>query len=772
MAPRRRRSRQNPSAHAGDAVTATEVGRAITEVAVLGPDNLENIQVESEQQALPQQEKIFRVASRVRAKLHNLPDPTNPPLGFVPGKGYDAVFPFIRLPHLAPDLNGDWVQFGSPELEPNRLYHGDNLQVLRTLPSKSIDLIYIDPPFFSGAEYNVIWGDTNEIRTFSDIWDGGLPTYLVWLNARLWEMRRVLKDSGCIYVHCDYHASHYIKTEMDKVFGYDNFRNEIVWRRTGSHNAARRFGPIHDTILFYSKTTAFKFIRTQTKYLRGHVESFFKKTDERGRYWTNALTGKGLRGGLSGAPWRGFNPSERGRHWAIPGRIIEELGIDGSLTVQERLDALDEAGFVRFPKQGGNALPTYVQYLDSSPGQPISDIWSYQPHTRGVLYGSDDEIDKDVKWLNNQGDIERIGYPTQKPITLLERIINASTSPGDMVADFFCGGGVTPVVAQQTGRRWIACDSSRVAVSVTLNRLVELGETLSGVKSNYGTPSTVQHRLNLPETKMPISDIRVNYVGVYPMDRFKAVDQSVFDEFIVKCLAAQFDNSDDPISGWRSAREPLRVGPADPDKAPDAKDVQAFFEAVATKHLQPNVRTSARYICWRTSPDLTAYKRRLTDYVRRNIQPRGTDLDFDFLLIDSEDFRARIRQKYPDADDNEFLLRFTKEPIVGEIAATRLGPRKYRFEARDADSTNASGYLVNCQWDFDFQRGHFSAHPANVLGRRELRGREEKAVGHKFEAVLTAEHSFAGSGEHTIACRVQDNLGAEAIRTLTLEVST
>ena len=104
-------------------------------------------------------------------------------LGFVPGKGYDAVFPFIRLPHLAPNLNGDWVQFGSPDLEPNRLYYGDNLQVLRTLPSNYIDLIYIYPPFFSGAEYNVIWGDTNEVRTFSDIWDGGLPTYLIWLNA-------------------------------------------------------------------------------------------------------------------------------------------------------------------------------------------------------------------------------------------------------------------------------------------------------------------------------------------------------------------------------------------------------------------------------------------------------------------------------------------------------------------------------------------------------------------------------------------------------------
>ena len=107
--------------------------------------------------------------------------------------------------------------------------------MLRTLPSNSIDLIYIDPPFFSGAEYNVIWGDTNEVRTFSDIWEGGLDTYLIWLNARLWEMRRVLKDTGSIYVHCDWHASHYIKAEMDKIFGYENFRNEVVWQRDHDH---------------------------------------------------------------------------------------------------------------------------------------------------------------------------------------------------------------------------------------------------------------------------------------------------------------------------------------------------------------------------------------------------------------------------------------------------------------------------------------------------------------------------------------------------------
>lgn len=666
-----------------------------------GRVDLETIQAESQQQALPQQEKVFRVASRVRAKLHNLPDPTNPPLGFVPGKGYDIVFPFIKLPHLAPNLNGDWVQFGSPDLEPNRLYYGDNLQVLRTLPSNSIDLVYIDPPFFSGADYNVIWGDTNEVRTFSDIWDGGLPTYLVWLDARLWEMRRVLKSTGSIFLHLDWRVVHYAKAELDSIFGYDNFRDEIIWSHTIIGAAQKRFPKAHETILWYTKTGDYHFdgddLAARIPYKPRITENLSQ--DEGGWYYTR-------------------------------GRATRKVTDD--------------------ERERGAFTKTYV---DVKKGKLSGDVWT------------------DIPTYRVQG-AERIGYPTQKPEALLERIIRTASQRDGLVADFFCGGGTTLAVAQRLGRRWVGCDASRIAVAVTLNRLVRQGEGQSGVKSNYGAAGTVQHHLDLPETKASIADIRVNYVGVYPIDRFKAVDQAEFERFIVACLAAQLDNSDDPISGWRSAREPLRVGPADPDRAPDARDVQAFFEAVVKKHLQPNVRTVARYVCWRASPELTAYKRRLTEYVRRNIQSRGADLDFDYLLIDSEEFRERIRQKYPDADDNEFLLRFTKEPVVGEIAATRSGPRTYKFEARDADSTNAGGYLVNCQWDFDYQRGHFGADSAYVLGRRELKGAEAKAAGHKFEAVLTAEHTFTGSGVRTVACRVQDNFGAEAIRTVTLEVSS
>ena len=700
------------------------------------PD-LDAIQADSEKQALPEQEKLFRVAPRVRSKLNNLPDPAKPPLGFVPGRGFDVVFPFIKLPHLAPDLNGDWVQFGSPNLEPNRLYYGDNLQVLRTLPSNSIDLIYIDPPFFSGAEYNVIWGDTNEVRTFSDIWEGGLDTYLIWLNARLWEMRRVLRATGAIYVHCDWHASHYIKAEMDKIFGYENFRDEIVWQRaTAKALMSRQLPNNHDVLLGYKKSASAKWNSAAT-FSPYDLDDLDEKTA--GKYRTRDADGRLYELKDLTNP----NPNRPNLTYTFLGHTKVWRW------TKERMQAAYDAGLVVQPSPGG--VPRYKRYLDEQRGKPLGDVWA------------------DIAPINSQAK-ERLGYPTQKPEALLERIVAASTDESDTVADFFCGGGGTPAVAQRLGRRWIACDSSRVAVSVTLNRLVDLGERQSGVMSNFGKAGQVQAKMDLTTPEDAVPDMRVHYVGVYPMDRFKAVDQNTFNNFILACLAAQSDNSESAVAGWRSAREPIGVGPSDPDAAPGARDVQAFFEGVL-KHLQPNVRMIARYACWRASPDLIAYRKRLSDYIRKNVQPRGADLDFDFLLIDSEEFRERIRDKYPDADANEFLLRFTKEPVVGEIAATRSGTRAYRFEARDADSTNAGGYLVNCQWDFDYQRGHFAAHRDYVLGRSELKGKEAKTTGRKYEAKLDAEHTFEKPGAVTIACRVQDNLGAETIRTLTVEVN-
>ena len=200
--------------------------------------------------ALPAQEEFWRPPTR----FGSVPVEKEP-LGWDRRKGFRKLFPQVMLPFQVVER----VSFGHPEIEPNRLFWGDNLHVMRQLPSESIDLVYIDPPFFSGRNYNVIFGDQNELRSFSDIWEGGMPGYLIWLNARLYEMKRLLKKTGSIYVHCDWHASHYIKVEMDKIFGYPNFRNELIWQYESGGRATNFYSRKHDVLLWYSKTDQYSF---------------------------------------------------------------------------------------------------------------------------------------------------------------------------------------------------------------------------------------------------------------------------------------------------------------------------------------------------------------------------------------------------------------------------------------------------------------------------------------------------------------------------------
>src|SRR3990167_745869 len=175
--------------------------------------------------SLPKQDKFFATENLKRSARSGtqLPDPTHAPYGYDAAAQFKHLFPALELPILRPPASHhpeDRVSFGSPELKPNELFLGDNLYLLRQMPSESVDLIYIDPPFFSNRTYTQIWGDDNEVRSFNDIFQDGMFSYLAWLNARLWEMKRVLKSTGSIYVHCDWHASHYIKCELDKIFFY------------------------------------------------------------------------------------------------------------------------------------------------------------------------------------------------------------------------------------------------------------------------------------------------------------------------------------------------------------------------------------------------------------------------------------------------------------------------------------------------------------------------------------------------------------------------
>ena len=431
--------------------------------------------------------------------------------------------------------------------------------------------MYLDPPFKSGQDYNVLFAELDgtrskaQMQAFEDTWHwdeeaarsyeevveaGGktssvmqafrtflgtsdMLAYLSMMAPRLVELHRVLKNTGSIYLHCDPAASHYLKLLLDAVFRPENFRSEIIWRRTGSHNSSKRFGPIHDVILFYAKDASkCYFRRVYRPYTKGHVESYFKLQDEKGKYWTNALTGAGVRHGESGKPWRNYNPTDTGRHWAIPSRITEELGLDEDLSTQEKLDAMDSGGFVDHPEPGSNALPTYRQYLKDSPGLPAQDLWTYQPHTggiNGVLWGTEEGIDEDVRWLVAQGDSERLGYQTQKPEGLLERIIKSSCPDLGAVLDPFCGCGTTIHVAQRFNRPWVGIDITQAAIVVIKKRLADaFGEEVVRSYSVIGEPVSVPDAKALAtQDPYQFQWWALGLVGARPVDGKKGADKGI-----------------------------------------------------------------------------------------------------------------------------------------------------------------------------------------------------------------------------------------------------
>lgn len=411
----------------------------------------------------------------------------------------------------------------------NALYYGDNLTVMRdSIEDESVDLIYLDPPFNSQQDYNVLFAERDgtrseaQIQAFEDtwVWDEGsmrafvevveegpqkvsevmqafrgflgdtdMLAYLAMMAPRLVEMHRCLRETGSLYLHCDPAASHYLKLLLDAVFGPTRFRSEIIWRRSTAHNKlSRQYGPIHDTLLFYSKGDEFTFHPGRTPYTRSYIEGRFTREDSGGRYRSNELTGSGIRGGSSGQPWRGFDPTPKGRHWAIPASLREFLPNDGKgMSSQEKLDYLADLpdSHIIMPEDDAG-WPSYRQYI--GPGVPYQDVWAYQPGTRGVLWGTEEGIDEDVRWL--EAGEEKLEYPTQKPEGLLERIILTSSDEGEVVMDPFCGCGTAVAAAQNLRRKWIGIDITHLAVHLIKHRLVKAhGDSILDEFEVHGEPT-------------------------------------------------------------------------------------------------------------------------------------------------------------------------------------------------------------------------------------------------------------------------------------------
>ena len=378
----------------------------------------------------------------------------------------------------------------APNFADKTIWTGDNLNILRGMNSECVDLIYLDPPFNSNQNYAAPVGSKAAGAAFKDTWHlsdldvawmgliaderpatahvlrtagithgKGMQSYLTMMAVRLLEMHRVLKDTGSIYLHCDPTASHYLKLLMDAVFGHGNFRNEVVWKRTAGRSDAKQFGRVHDVLLFFARRAA-TWNRQYTPHNPDYLARAYRNEDDRGRWRSDQLTASGLRSGESGEPWRGIEPGKVGNHWRTPTQggmrdFIINKGLipnwpDAYPSVQSRLDALDAVGLIHWPERG--RIPSLKRYLESTTGTAVEDVFT------------------DIGKLESSAK-ERVGYPTQKPLALLERIIKASSNEGDVVLDPFCGCATACVAADRLGRKWIGKDISPKAVELVNIRL-------------------------------------------------------------------------------------------------------------------------------------------------------------------------------------------------------------------------------------------------------------------------------------------------------------
>lgn len=433
----------------------------------------------------------------------------------------------------------------APNWKNRTLFHGDNLEFLRAMNSESVDLIATDPPFnksrdfhatpdslAAGASFQDRWSWEKDVHQrwkdkikddYRSLWEiinavrhahsDGMGAYLCFMAVRLLAMRRILKPTGAIYLHCDPTASHYLKMTMDAIFGRQSFKNEIIWRRTSTHSiATSKYGPIHDVILFYAMEN-YQHNVVFAPYSRSYVENYFKKSDSKGKYRERELLGSRKIGGEgeSRKPWRGFDPTKKG-NWSIPRWLVSKYGIDPELSQHKKLDALLAADAIDIDKN----FPTYRHYLADCAGVPLQDVWAYQPGTAGFLEGTEDEIDKDVQWVSKRNKNE-IGYPTQKPVGLYSRIIRASSNEGDVVLDPFAGGGTTLEAAELLNRQWVGVDIwdkahetvverlERASLIYDVNYETEIPERTDDGETAAPSMRTVKRRLHAKESWQQLS---------------------------------------------------------------------------------------------------------------------------------------------------------------------------------------------------------------------------------------------------------------------------
>lgn len=412
----------------------------------------------------------------------------------------------------------------------NMLYYGDNLDILRRyIRDETVDLVYLDPPFNSNATYNVLFGGKGgeraaaQVQAFGDTWHwddsaaralqetieggggaseamqafrqllgtGDMMAYLAMMAPRLIELRRVLKPTGSIYLHCDPTASHYLKVLMDAVFGPEHYRHEIVWQRANAHNMRTKgYARVNDVLLFYTKSQHFTFNEQYTQYGPQQLKRY--KPDETGRLYTGQdLTFSSVNPSRQ-FEWRGTRPPPN-RSWGASLEQLEQWLAEGRIL---------------FTKDGRPRMDGMKVYLDETKGKPLTTNWT------------------DIERVGNTSR-ERLGYPTQKPLALLERIIQVSSNEGDTVLDPFCGCGTTVAAAQGLGRRWVGIDITHLAITLMRTRLRDAFGS-EAVFKVIGEPTTVEDAAELAETDpYQFQYWALGLVGARPAEQKKGADKGI-----------------------------------------------------------------------------------------------------------------------------------------------------------------------------------------------------------------------------------------------------
>lgn len=602
----------------------------------------------------------------------------------------------------------------------NRLIWGDKKYVLPSLLSEfagKVNLIYIDPPFNVGADFSFTTTipDSDESFTkepsvieqkaYRDTWGRGMDSYLQWFYETVVLLHELLAEDGSLYVHLDYHVAHYAKVVIDELMGPTNFANGIVWKRTGAHNSALRYGPVHDVILYYTKSD---YATWNQQYQRHdeYVEARYTYVDSNGRsFYPVSLIAAGTRTGSSGQPWRGIDVASKGNHWRY---------------TRERLDELDKVGDIYWPEKGG--FPRLKMYAENVKGALAQDWWD------------------DISAINSQA-IERLGYPTQKPEALLERIIKASSNEGDLVLDCFCGSGTTAVVAEKLKRRWIACDLGRFAIHTTRKRLLNTSDLRPFVVQNLGKYERQVWQAELAKSRD----------GQSPASNLQSLQRAYID-FILQLYGAQPMNGYNWLHGLRAGHM-VHVGSVDaPVSLGDVTNIAVEFRRAVGSGKDAPTSNSVDVLGWDFAFELNEVARQ---------QAAAANIQMRFLRIP----RDVMDKRAVDAGEIRFfeLAALSVEPQVkGRDVLLKLSnfvipPDDVPEEVRKAIK-HWEQWIDYWAVDWDNRSDTFHNEWQSYRTRKEKT--LQKQVTNKYDQ----------PGEYRIVVKVVDILGNDTTKTLTITV--